>query len=689
MGLTIKNIKQQGVAQPNQFNIVDQKITIGQLYRGGQTIQKWIEAVKAAERLYTPTRKAYYDLCLDVTIDGFLTSMMEKRVRAVKTSPWSWGQDVPDGVQDLFNAPWFYDMFSQIMDRVFYGYSLIEIKPTRDGMFESEVVPRQNVRGEIGIISYDTYGYEGIHYKEGVYPNYIMEVGKVKELGLLSRLAPYVLMKRDNLVYWAYFNQFFGMPLRVYKYQQGNTQQRKEIETNAAQMSAAGYIILPQGSEMTLQDSNKSGARDTYGDFHKQMNEEIAITILGQTLTTSTDGVGSNALGRVHKAVEEAVNIEDMLVCEYIVNYKFRKIAIAHGVPLQDYKGHFVRLEQMSAAQKMDLAVKANGMGVEFSEEFFWEEFGWDKSHIIVPNDPKDVDNEGANVRASETLAPADGTDVAAWYGGIADDVKHFSFRLSLNAEQEIATAFDKAIELLYKNELADGTIPEELWQAIAKELMMGVETGYKATLETLPVTAPDYGMLKSLRNNVQLFSGFKTHKMLELAKTQLFDEAGVLRTFGKFKEAILTINNEYNVNYLLTEYNLAVGNAQMASKWTDILRDKESLPMLRFRVVKDDATRHRKYDGVTLPVDHPAWSYLSPLLDYGCRCTLQQVAHGEVTKSDAIPELGLIKEQFRYNAGADKVIFPKSHPYYKVQEQYVSQLQAQIDAKIRAMDGN
>lgn len=178
--------------------------------------------------------------------------------------------------------------------------------------------------------------------------------------------------------------------------------------------------------------------------------------------------------------------------------------------------------------------------------------------------------------------------------------------------------------------------------------------------------------LIERLENDVYLFSGFKTYAELKEISLMLRDENGDLISYDKFEQRVLEIHETYNVHYLKTEYNFAIGNALMAARWADFVKDGDRYP-LQYRTAGDARVRdtHRPLDGITLPLSDKFWQYFWPLIGWGCRCTVVQVVKGKYPDSDPEKayELGLAAtegpaEIFRYNPGIHGRIFPAKHGY-------------------------
>lgn len=177
---------------------------------------------------------------------------------------------------------------------------------------------------------------------------------------------------------------------------------------------------------------------------------------------------------------------------------------------------------------------------------------------------------------------------------------------------------------------------------------------------------SPDYGMLRSLEENVWQFSAAKTHSQLRELSDALRKPDGSLRTFDEFRIQATLISGR-QLRHLRTEYNTAVIGAQMAKKWMSIQEQKHLYPFLEFVAVEDDRTTPlcRTLNGVVRHVDDPFWTRYYPPNHYSCRSTVKQLKDGEITPDDRIvpPD---IPEIFRVNLGQRGLAFPEDHAYFE-----------------------
>ena len=229
--------------------------------------------------------------------------------------------------------------------------------------------------------------------------------------------------------------------------------------------------------------------------------------------------------------------------------------------------------------------------------------------------------------------------------------------------------------------------LPIVLFSDTFKELQKGLFRGFGGTLADFAEQTADFKILTRLNENINKFSAAKTFQNVKDTQNFVLDAGGNLRPFTEFRKDALKIFDKYNENWLRTEFETTVANAQSAVQWQDIQKDKKTLPLLKYQTAGDDRVRplHAAWDGIVKPVDDPFWDTRSPQNDFGCRCILIQLEEGEEPITNLGKKLEEVKDEtkgeitslendskiFNINPGKRKIIFPDKgrspHPYFKV----------------------
>lgn len=234
--------------------------------------------------------------------------------------------------------------------------------------------------------------------------------------------------------------------------------------------------------------------------------------------------------------------------------------------------------------------------------------------------------------------------------------------------------------------------LPLVLFSDTWKELQKGLFRGFGGTLADFAETSTDFKILTRLNENINKFSAAKTFQNVSDTQNFILDAGGNLRPFTEFRTDALKIFDQYNDNWLRTEFETTVAGAQSAVQWQDIQRDKKTLTLLKYQTAGDDRVRplHAAWDGIVKPVDDPWWDTHNPPNDFNCRCVAIQLEAGEEKTTNLNEHLKKVKEEtkgeirsldndsklFNINPGKHKIIFPDKgrspHPYFKVSDEFI-----------------
>ncbi len=270
----------------------------------------------------------------------------------------------------------------------------------------------------------------------------------------------------------------------------------------------------------------------------------------------------------------------------------------------------------------------------------------------------------------------------------------------------------ERLMRMIYAGKVTPFELPAELYYAIADYLKKGLYQGFGITFGELTrqietgiskaFDETDLELLAELRENVYIFSAAKTHAEIKDFRGALVGEDGQVKPFKQFRDEVLQLNEQHNVNWIKTEYETAYGQAQSAVRWNEIEKDKDVLPFLKYSAVMDGRTSDicAPLNGVTLPVEHPFWSQFMPLNHFNCRCTVEQLDEAKVTGagevSEAMKATGSLMDEsgqslFRMNPGQDRIVFmtkgADKHPYFDVEKQYKGLAKRNFDLPIPERD--
>jgi hypothetical protein len=210
---------------------------------------------------------------------------------------------------------------------------------------------------------------------------------------------------------------------------------------------------------------------------------------------------------------------------------------------------------------------------------------------------------------------------------------------------------------------------PQALFNYTSAHLINAFQEGWGRQVLTEPdIYSPDLTKFNAFRNNLFYFAGVKTQAHVQELQALMHDEKGNRRTLYEFTQEALKLDTTFNRFYLATEYDLTHKVAHHALEWKEIEATKEVFPILEWVTVMDANTRHAKFNGIKLPVDHPFWASHPQPLEYGCRCRKRQHRDSEVTKPSLLREIPEPPERPWYGKpwSEGKVWNVPQHPYHE-----------------------
>ena len=366
------------ITQPKRFNI---------------DTADFMMAVKAAENVDYAQRTKLYDLYADILLDTHLSSVIEKRKNAVLCSAIEFQRDgkPDDSINEQILSPWFYRCVADILDARFWGFSLMQFFKSGEWI-DYDLVPRKHVEPVRKLILQYQTDIHGTPWEEFAD---LLFVGNDADLGLLAKAAPWVIYKRNTTADWAQFSEVFGMPIQEYIYDTDDEEARARALNDANSIGALATFIHGKDTELQLREAgNKTGTADVYERLVERCNSEISKLILGNTLTTESSENGTQALGTVHKKVEDNV-----------LNYDMTDIFSHMGIDTSGGKFCFPEKKDVDANTKMSILTQLrNTFCLPVDDDYLYEEFGIEK--------PKDYDlqkqrqEEDRKVRQQALLQP-------------------------------------------------------------------------------------------------------------------------------------------------------------------------------------------------------------------------------------------------------------------------------------------
>lgn len=221
---------------------------------------------------------------------------------------------------------------------------------------------------------------------------------------LLSRLYWPWFFRMNGWKFWAKFVERFGTPLLV-----GNTQNPLSMTTALLQAHASSVISIgPDDKVAAVEASGTAG--DAFDKFETASIRRIQKVVLGQTLTSGTDGgSGNRALGQVHDAVRRDKLDSDLELITPTVQRFVDALCVLNGKAKGDYTAFFADdtgLESERATR--DVALVSTGQ-LKFTKSYFVNNYDLREDDILVNEDPP----VSALAKGDTQVVDANGNDPA------------------------------------------------------------------------------------------------------------------------------------------------------------------------------------------------------------------------------------------------------------------------------------
>ena len=194
-------------------------------------------------------------------------------------------------------------------------------------------------------------------------------------VALLSKLYWLWHFKHNGFKFWAKFLERFGTPILLGKCRNSDTSEMNQALLNA---HAQSVLSIDAEDDVSILTGGASGSAGTSFDtFNNALLRQIQKLVLGQTLTSGTDGTGSRALGEVHDEVRQDKLKSDIR----LINPTLQAVVNAL-CDLNGWQRHKIIIGEENKIINKDLADRdavVSGFVDVFSDEYLEDAYGYPK----------------------------------------------------------------------------------------------------------------------------------------------------------------------------------------------------------------------------------------------------------------------------------------------------------------------
>lgn len=305
---------------------------------------------------------------------------------------------------------------------VFYGYAVGEIVYRRvDGMIgwdQIRVRDRRRFRYDEDLrlrLLTTSNMYPGEELPDGVFWSYQTGADHDDEpygLGLAHWLYWPTHFKRHGVGFWLRFLDRFASPTAVGEYPQHASadDQGKLLQAVEAIQIDSG-IVIPQGMVVRLLEAARSGTGD-YKALYDAMNEAIAITTLGQSMTTSDGSSLSQSLTHLHVR-QELTRADADLICESLNQGPVRWLTQWNFDGSDPPRVYRVMDEPEDLDQRAEREQRIYQMGYRPTLRHVVETYGgeWEPTSTAQPEDADEPDSPAPSSAGAASFAAQERLD--------------------------------------------------------------------------------------------------------------------------------------------------------------------------------------------------------------------------------------------------------------------------------------
>ncbi|WP_136464932.1 phage portal protein family protein [Flagellimonas onchidii] len=633
-------------------------------------IKKWRLALKMADHPERPRLNFYHDLVDDLMTDGHLQAQIQLRENATLNTEFQIiGPDgkMNDEATDLFRQQWFYDFLKEVIGVNLRGTKVVEFQSFGGKRIKHGVIPQRNVLPALKLVLPDLTKDEGIDYSDPYYENWIIQIGRDKELGMINNIVPNLIWKRNVMQSWAEFCERFGLPMVTATTNKYDTETVDKIDYMLSQLAQASRGVFPQGTSVEFKEANRTDAFQTFDKFTSRNNREISEAIVGGTMLT--DDGSSRSQSEVHERnLDDKIAVSDKRSVVFLVNdllipllrnqgYSF----LRDGDRFQFNQSHNLELDKFWKITKgvmTDYEVDEEWLSKTFSIPIV----GKKKSQVILP---KSIENR-------TLIGEIKRGNLPGYPVGACCDT-HDVYATSSNFESLMQKYHKELLSQLWAN---GPTIPSavKIITLESLEFIKGLFNGWGDRRVSIDYNAPDHLAMQMMEFNLFEFASSKTEARLASLSQLLIDrEVLQIRSFADFEKEAQKITKEFNGTYLETEYNLSVSVGQNSANYLRFMSEKDTVTsFVRYQTVGDSKVRseHQLLDGKVFNLSDTDARDLWPPNGYNCRCEMvQHLGDGNTVVSSGSTAKRLLGDrfpgsQFDVNRGDLKQVFTKKQFY-------------------------
>lgn len=350
-------------------------------------------------------------------------------------------------------------IISEILDAPFFGFKPIEVMWQKDG---SSLIVEDLVGKPPEWFVFSPEGELRFRSKENMIkgealPPYKFLLARHKPTyenpygeRVLSRCFWPVTFKRGGMKFWITFTEKYGMPFIVGKHPRPTQKQDIDALLDVLEkMIQDAVAVIPDDASIEIHETDRRASADIYLTLLQFMNMEISKAVLGQTLTTEMQPVGSFAAAKVHLEVRDDIVRADKRIVEQTINTLIKwlvRLNFGEEASIPRFRLYDSRKEVIEQAEQGKKIAERDRilseLGLKFTRKYFQTTYDLSDEDISAPE--PEGEPPGSSFKEPSRQSPyPDQKALDELSSLIANDKK----RLQLQAEKMLEKIVDMVRE--------------------------------------------------------------------------------------------------------------------------------------------------------------------------------------------------------------------------------------------------
>lgn len=380
----LRDIVSQDAKLPNSsniFNKLNKEVT--NVIR--TSLADWQYAYEDAINPLWYDREALLELYEQIEIDEHVSALID----TIYTNMLANGFQVlnANGDEDanamrMFDKPWFSQFIALAIDAFTHGFNGMQFTGIEKDTFAGvKLIPRKHILPWDYGIRYNPYARKpDVLFADRALRNWTLLLcpqlpADQYQLGRFNKIAKLFILKRENLQFWAIFNELFGVPFRVMKTDVNDSGRKSNAISAMETMTSAAYSVIHDDDEIIFHNGVQAANTGTFNDLLTYTNKGMSKALVGSTMVLEEGS--SLSQSEVHERNTDAFVVSYQRIVAQWINGQVIPRMAALGMQIsENHTFKWDNTETLTKSQTVSLIAQLNSAGYKVPNGYVMEHTG-------------------------------------------------------------------------------------------------------------------------------------------------------------------------------------------------------------------------------------------------------------------------------------------------------------------------